>query len=314
MGDPEKKTIKATPDLKEFCVLEQDEKIHCACSQNIVTKTGTGATTRRHLKKRFFYLRQAGEGKFDMWAVNAHHVPSGKKKTISLETLMADYEPEVAHYVAKIAPAVRQLQKHIARGDKHRKNSKPYSAEVEYKGALSMDQKNVRATFGLGLTYLEHGEREKGESVFHSLVELDGAFDPEYKHLFNDLGIQLRKNGLFGEAVDYYSRALKLSPDDENLHFNLARSHFEKKEWLPCLRHLCLAMELNPNLEQGHDFCRYLLKQLQEGTSDVNKDLGDLAGEVAASMDKALGTDKKVQAGHLKKLRKAVEKRMAAEQ
>ncbi len=308
MSGPEEKKVKAAPDLEEYCVPGEGDRFHCACSKGIVTKTGTGATTRRHLKKRFFYLCQVDEEKFDMWAVNAQHVPTGKKETITLEMLVTDYQPEVAHYVSKIAPAMRKLQKHIARGDKNRKNSKPYSAEMEYKGALAMDQKNVRATFGLGLTYLEHGEREKGESVFHSLVELDGAFDEEYKHLFNELGIQLRKNSLFGEAVDYYSRALNLSPNDENLHFNLARSHFEKEEWLPCLGQLCQTLEINPKHSEGLSFCRHLLRQLKDDGSGMRQTLGDPSDEVTALLTRALETDKKALTTHLSSLRKAIKK------
>lgn len=311
MSDPKETKPRAVPDLEEFCIIEQDEVLHCACSRNVIRKTGTGTTTQRHWQKRYFYLRRVGDLGFDMWAVNANNVPTGKKKTISMDDLISDYEPEVAYYVAKIAPAIRKLQKHIARGDKHRKNQKPFSAEMEYKDALAMDKKNVRATFGLGLTYLEHGERKKGESVFHSLVELDGAFDQEYKHLFNELGIQLRKNGLFDEAVDYYSRALDLSRDDENLHFNLARSHFEKQQWLPCFKHLCQALELNPKLDEGRGFCNYLRKQART-SSAMAKALGPLAKELADGMDRIFADGKKLQVSQMKKLRKAIEARLAA--
>lgn len=88
---------------------------------------------------------------------------------------------------------MRELQKTIARGERHRKNKEYYSAEYEFKNALKIDEENIRATFGIGLTYLDRGELDKAKMVFKRIYNLNGAFEREHKHLFNEFGIKLRK-------------------------------------------------------------------------------------------------------------------------
>ena len=82
---------------------------------------------------------------------------------------------------------------------------------------------NVRANFGIGLTYLERGESDKAENIFARLIKLDGAYEEEHKHLFNEFGISLRKNKMFSQSLEYYLRALDLTKKDENLYINIAR-------------------------------------------------------------------------------------------
>ena len=288
--------------VEDYCIPEEG-RLHCACSKSVVTKTGTGTTTQRHFKKQFYFLQQFGDDEFGMWKVNVNHVPVGAKSTVSLKEVMADYHPEVEYYQNKIAPALRKLCKHIARGDKHRRNQQPFSAEMEYQSALAIDEENVRATFGLGLTYLTFGESDKGQAVFKNLVRLDGAFDPEHKHLFNEFGIQLRKNKLYDEAAQYYQRALDISDEDENLHFNLARSRFETGRWLECLDQLCHTLGVNGQHREGRDFCRYLLKLLRQDGTRIREELApSLADRIASRLGKVLEEGAPALAGPLKDL------------
>ena len=58
---------------------------------------------------------------------------------------------------------------------------------------------------------------------FARLVSMDAPFAPEHKHMFNDFGINLRKSKMIPQAIEYYSKAIALSPEDEHLRYNLAR-------------------------------------------------------------------------------------------
>lgn len=71
----------------------------------------------------------------------------------------------------------------------------------------------MRALYGLGLTYLQHNQEEKARAVFEELVVLDGFARSEYKHLFNQFGIELRKRSMIEESIRYYSRAMRIVPD-----------------------------------------------------------------------------------------------------
>ncbi|MDR2694866.1 MAG: hypothetical protein LBC79_00600, partial [Deltaproteobacteria bacterium] len=127
--------------------------------------------------------------------------------------------------------------------------------------ALKVDEENVRANFGIGLTYLQRGENSKADDIFERLVKLDAAFEPEHKHMFNDFGINLRKARMYSQAVIYYSRALEMTADDENLHINVARALFETKDLDGCVEHLLKALELAPGQEQATKFLLWLVEK-----------------------------------------------------
>jgi tetratricopeptide (TPR) repeat protein len=124
-----------------------------------------------------------------------------------------------------------------------------------------MDMSNVRANFGIGLCYIERGEREKAHEVFERVVHLDAAFQDEHKHLFNEFGINLRKTGMHEEAQVYYRRALELSPDDENLHYNMARAAFDKGDSKTAAQHLGACLKLNPEHAEARQFIDYLKRK-----------------------------------------------------
>ncbi|MDE5833482.1 MAG: tetratricopeptide repeat protein, partial [Desulfovibrio sp.] len=121
-----------------------------------------------------------------------------------------------------------------------------FAAEYEYSRALKVDEENVRANLGIGITYMERGELEKAENIFERLVKLESAFESEHKHLFNEFGINLRKNKMLKQAVEYYKKAIELSENDENLRANLARALLEAKDIDGCLEQLFKALELAP--------------------------------------------------------------------
>ncbi len=67
--------------------------------------------------------------------------------------------------------------------------------------------------------------------------------------MFADFGIDLRKIKLYELAKLAFNRAKELKENDPNIWFNLARVHYELKEYkvaLECTRH-CL--ELSPEHE-----------------------------------------------------------------
>jgi len=113
--------------------------------------------------------------------------------------------------------------------------------------------------------------------VFQRVVDIEAAFEDEHKHLFNEFGINLRKNKMYDQALEYYNRALKLAKVDENLHYNIARANFEVGNVQKAVEHLKTSLKLNPGFEEGKQFLIYLKKrgvELGEG-QDLDKVLGE---------------------------------------
>lgn len=240
---------------------EQRDRISGVFSSQEVRKVGTGTTQRKTIQKTYWFCEELADGSIEVQPLNPNYVPSGPKKALARDKFLATFAPEPELYITSVYPKIRELNKTIARADRHRKNQEYYSAEMEYGNAIKVDEENVRANFGLGITYLERGEQAKADNIFERLVKLEAAFETEHKHLFNEFGIKLRKNGMLDQAVAYYSRALELSARDEHLFYNLARAYLEKKEHGSALDSLLYALKLNPTLDVGVKFLLWMVQQ-----------------------------------------------------
>jgi len=220
---------------------------------------GTGTTQRKTVAKNYFFVEQNMEGEIESQALNANFVPSGPKHTITLEELMEQYAPEPEFYMNSVYPKMQELQRALDNADAHRENGETFAAEFEYGAALKVDVENVRANFGIGLTYLQRGEADKANDILERLVKLDATYEPQHKHMFNEFGINLRKAKMYRQAVEYFSRALEMSEVDDNLHINIARALFECKDIDGCVKHLLSALELVPKQEQATKFLLWLV-------------------------------------------------------
>lgn len=229
------------------------------------SKVGTGTTTRKSIMKSYWYAEEMegeGESVVMIQALNNNNIPSGPKESVVLEDFLDRFEPEPEFYQNDVYPKMRELDKTLKRAESQRDLGAYYSAEMEFGNALDIDEENVRANFGLGLTYMERGEPAKASDLFERLVGLDAAFAPEHKHLFNEFGINLRKSKLLDQAVDYYERALEMAAvPDENLHYNVARAYFERGEADKAREQLHRALEIAPNFEEAQGFLAYLDKK-----------------------------------------------------
>lgn len=234
------------------------ENIRGVFSTQEIRKVGTGTTTRKTVQKTFWFIEQQPDGSIESQPLNANYVPTGAKRKISMEDLINKFAPEPEFYLNSVFPKMQELQRTIESGDEHREKGETFAAEYEYSTALKVDENNVRANFGIGLTYLQRGESDKAEDIFQRLVKLDAAFETQHKHLFNDFGISLRKNKMFKQAVEYYGRALELTENDENLHMNLARALMELKDYDQCIQQLLKVLELNPEHEPTFKFLAWL--------------------------------------------------------
>lgn len=248
-------------------------------SSQEVRRVGTGTTTRKTIQKMYWQCVETPDGSIEVQPLNTNYVPSGPKKTITKDEFLQAFSPEPEFYVSNVFPKLKELNKTIARADRHRQNKEYFSAEMEYNNALKVDEENVRANFGLGITYLERGENSKAEDILARVVKLDGAFEQEHKHLFNEFGINLRKNGMLDQAVTYYQRAMELSSQDENLHYNMARAYLEKKQPAEALDSLLKGLAINPGQEILVKFVAWMLSK-----SMVPE---EKKGEVAQALQKA---------------------------
>uniref|UniRef100_I2Q4V5 Tetratricopeptide repeat protein n=1 Tax=Desulfovibrio sp. U5L TaxID=596152 RepID=I2Q4V5_9BACT len=234
------------------------DRIKGIFSTQAIQKVGTGTTTRRTIQKMYWFVEEDPSGTLEIQPLNKNYVPSGPKRHVGLEELLDKFSPEPEFYVSTVYPRLRELNMVIQKGERHREKGEIFSAELEFGQALAVDEENIRANFGLGLTYLDRGEANKADDIFQRLVRLDAAFEKEHKHLFNEFGMNLRKNKMLDQALDYYQRAENLAIRDDNLMFNIARAFFDKKDYKKAMEYLQKAMVLNPEHTESRRFAAFL--------------------------------------------------------
>ncbi|NDV22726.1 lipopolysaccharide assembly protein LapB [Desulfovibrio sp. JC022] len=246
--------------------------VFSSCTESTV---GTGTTTRQTVQKTYWFAEERENGALEVQPLNSNNVPSGPKLTVERDTFLDNYHPEPEYYAEVVRPSMESLDGSIQRGEGHRSSGESYSAEYEFGHAIDVDEENVRANFGLGLTYLERGETGRAEDVFRRLVGIGAIYEPQHKHLFNDFGINLRRNGMIDQALEYYHKAEEISKHDENLCLNIARAYYEKGEFDNCIKYIKKSLKLNPELEEGIMFWSYLKGNgyISEEQDDLNIDL-----------------------------------------
>jgi len=211
----------------------------------------------------YVYAEERDDGRITLQRLSRNFMPAGPTRIIPRERLLADYLPEPSIYINKVIPVMRRLEDDVALADKHRLRQELFSAEFEYQNVLRQNEDHVRAIFGLGLTYLERQEKENADIVFHKLMRIEAAFQPEHKHLFNDFGIQMRKLGMYDAAMQYYARAYRLCKTDEHLLYNMARTLYEKGRLASSRVMLEKALRLNTAFPEGRAFLVFLEARLR---------------------------------------------------
>lgn len=259
---------EAIPTGDQKTVIPKDverRKISGVFSSQTVAKVGTGTTTRKTIQKAYWFAEEQDpadeqEPMVAIQPLNKNNVPSGPKEEVPLSDFLERFNPEIEYHQKVVFPKMKELSSTIQRAEQQRDQGALYSAEFEFNSALDFDETNVRANFGLGLTYMERGDAAKAADIFERVVGLDAAFAPEHKHLFNEFGINLRKSKLLDQAVDYYARALEITQNDENLYYNIGRAYFERGDVAEAIKNLRKALEIYPDFEEAKRFLEYIDK------------------------------------------------------
>ncbi len=85
---------------------------------------------------------------------------------------------------------------------------------------------------------------------------------PNSLHLYNRIGIVLRKMQDFQSAENYYLKALELTQADEYLYFNLGRLYFDWQRWDKTAEAALSALGLNPGFQEARKLLAYAQKKL----------------------------------------------------
>jgi len=166
-----------------------------------------------------------------------------------------DEEINALKNAAAISP--NNSRRQLTLGKLYIKKGMKEEADRAFLQATKSDPKNADLQTQIGEIYLEHGMEEKAADSFRGSLGLN-----ESVHVYNRLGIALRRRKRYKEAVEEYKKALMLDPKDEVLYYNLGRAYMEDGQRALALDAFRKALELNPEFDETKKMLKELASPL----------------------------------------------------
>ncbi len=119
------------------------------------------------------------------------------------------------------------------------------------------DPENLEQLVQKIVLLIDRGDVEKARKIYDGNEELRSLIVKQY----NRSGIGYRKEGQFDTAMAEFKKALVVEPEDECLHYNMARVHVEKGEWAAAEAMILTALKINPEFKAGQDLLEHIRRQ-----------------------------------------------------
>ena len=154
---------------------------------------------------------------------------------------MGDFDDAIEAF-EEILSIQDEAQKYYDMGCQYLVDQKYGKAIISFKKAVKINDLFAEAYKGLADAYKGKGELDTCKQYLQKAAEVHAQFDrlEETKKIFieilkyekntpnpfNTLGVSLRKQGDYEGALHAYQRALELTPEDENIYFNMAKAYY----------------------------------------------------------------------------------------
>lgn len=195
-----------------------------------------------------------------------------------------------------------EAQKYYDMGCQFMVQSKYGKAIVSFKKAVKINDLFAEAYKGLAEAYKGKGDIETFKKYLKKAADVHAQFDrlEETKSLFieilkydsdtpnpfNSLGVTLRKQGDYPGAIHAYKQALELTPQDENIHFNMAKALYFMGHMEEAAKEVASALTMNPGFREANKLYQRIHgkpweapkgakpKSHPEGVKESAKDIG----------------------------------------
>lgn len=146
--------------------------------------------------------------------------------------------------------------------ERHFEQGNPVAAEKYFDDAIDAAQEEALGVVGeMALDMAEMATRfdPKLAAKYYrrSLDMVKSSTSGLAMSVYNRLGISLRKQGLWFEAIEAYTEAARHSPKDENIQYNIALAYEEGQKYVEAAAHMLEAIALNPDMYQDNPSLAY---------------------------------------------------------
>jgi tetratricopeptide (TPR) repeat protein/peroxiredoxin len=120
-------------------------------------------------------------------------------------------------------------------------------AAASFQIALRDDPTSAEALYGIGSVYLDQQKNAAARESFERALKLRASYPGTLANSWNNLGLLDAREGRTDEAVSYFQKALKLSPDHRIALDNLGSVYRQQKRWDDARKTYERALEVNSN-------------------------------------------------------------------
>jgi tetratricopeptide (TPR) repeat protein/peroxiredoxin len=139
-------------------------------------------------------------------------------------------------------------------------------AESAFQLALRYDPSSAEALYGLGSVYLKQEKPAEAQKNFEAALQTRAGYPETLPNAWNNLGLLATRAGRTQEAVEYFRKALELSPDHLVALENLGNAYRQQRNWAEAQKALERAVEVGPEDPEAN----YSLGMVFAQTDDTN--------------------------------------------
>lgn len=141
---------------------------------------------------------------------------------------------------------------------------------VQIAQSEELKKEEIRQKIKEAVKFIDEGNLPQAKEIIQDSEEIKDGIVLHY----NARGMESRAIKNFDDAIGNYSKAIIVSPQDENLHYNAARACFEAGKREKAEEYLDKALKLNPEFQEGKIFYEYLLKLNQSANAGGSEKSG----------------------------------------
>ena len=141
------------------------------------------------------------------------------------------------------------IQRKLDIGGLHLDMGEGDDARDIFEDALNMSQKEEVGDVSqfaaqIGDIYAARNRKE-AEEYYRRALEYKGRLDSSDIAIFNNLGLELRRQGRYQDAINAYKRALQVEPRSETIYYNLALAYMDTKQLKNAIKCADYSIQLN---------------------------------------------------------------------
>ena len=251
---PQSKLGQAIDLAKSFLAHQKYAEALAACPKILTLKPGSAAAylvigdTQRAMKD-YEKARVA----YETAAKSADLYLAPLQRMAEMYEELGDQQSQLRCLQKLDAISPLNVNRKVSLGEIHLAMGEPEKAEELFDKAMAQITKEamdgISALSGRIASIYADRDPAKAEKFLRNSLEVKGKYLSKGDiMLFNQLGISLRKQGRWKDAITEYKRAIKIAPEDENLYYNVGMAFAEGGDFLQAKANLLKAVDLNPDI------------------------------------------------------------------